>query len=220
MTVESFQLLCNVGQFDSGHAGAQLALLPLTLIYAENGRGKTTLATVLRSPSTGESALIECVRRRFCLRQRLLWHRYRSKPVAESKLRRQSRSLPIIGIQESAEPLAAFNSADFSISGARSVDQPVVETLVVQFAASILIRATEIFRTIGGREGQRSRRSARNPHPQREVVRRAPLPAHTKNSHRNSNRRGDAPSRSAHARRVLRALGLHQQERVRLPPSR
>lgn len=59
MTVERFQLLRNVGQFDSVNAGAGLALSPLTLIYAENGRGKTTLAAILRSLSTGESALIE-----------------------------------------------------------------------------------------------------------------------------------------------------------------
>lgn len=59
MTIERFQLLRNVGQFDSVSAGAGLALTPLTLIYAENGRGKTTLATILRSLSTGESALIE-----------------------------------------------------------------------------------------------------------------------------------------------------------------
>lgn len=59
MTVERFQLLRNVGQFDSVNAGAQIALTPLTLIYAENGRGKTTLAAILRSLSTSDSALIE-----------------------------------------------------------------------------------------------------------------------------------------------------------------
>lgn len=59
MTVERFQLLRNVGQFDSVNAGAQLALTPLTLIYAENGRGKTTLAAILRSLSTGNAALIQ-----------------------------------------------------------------------------------------------------------------------------------------------------------------
>lgn len=59
MTVERFQLLRNVGQFDSVSAGAHLGLTPLTLIYGENGRGKTTLATILRSLSTGDPALIE-----------------------------------------------------------------------------------------------------------------------------------------------------------------
>src|SRR5690606_11824847 len=41
------------------NAGAQLALTPVTLIYAENGRGKTTLAAILRSLSTGDAALIQ-----------------------------------------------------------------------------------------------------------------------------------------------------------------
>ncbi|MFD1942805.1 AAA family ATPase [Paradevosia shaoguanensis] len=59
MTVERFQLLRNVGQFDSVNAGAQIALTPLTLVYAENGRGKTTLAAILRSLSIGDAALIE-----------------------------------------------------------------------------------------------------------------------------------------------------------------
>ena len=59
MTVERFQLLRNVGQFDSVNAGAQIALTRLTLIYAENGRGKTTLAAILRSLSTGDPVLIE-----------------------------------------------------------------------------------------------------------------------------------------------------------------
>jgi wobble nucleotide-excising tRNase len=59
MTVERFQLLRNVGQFDSVNAGAQIALTPLTLVYAENGRGKTTLAAIMRSLSTSDPALIE-----------------------------------------------------------------------------------------------------------------------------------------------------------------
>lgn len=59
MTVERFQLLRNIGQFDSVNAGAQHALTPLTLIYAENGRGKTTLAAILRSLGTGSFELIQ-----------------------------------------------------------------------------------------------------------------------------------------------------------------
>ena len=57
--VERFHLLRNVGQFDSVSAGAQFELTPLTLVYAENGRGKTTLAAILRSLSTGDPALVE-----------------------------------------------------------------------------------------------------------------------------------------------------------------
>ncbi len=45
----NFSLIRNIGKFDSVNAGANLDLNRLALIYAENGRGKTTLATILRS---------------------------------------------------------------------------------------------------------------------------------------------------------------------------
>lgn len=48
------QLLRNVGQFDSVSSAAKIDLAKLTLIYAENGRGKTTLSAILRSLATGE----------------------------------------------------------------------------------------------------------------------------------------------------------------------
>jgi wobble nucleotide-excising tRNase len=51
--VEYLQLLRNVGKFDSVNAGAQLPFSKLTLLFAENGRGKTTLAAILRSLSDG-----------------------------------------------------------------------------------------------------------------------------------------------------------------------
>ena len=47
--LDNFSLIRNVGKFDSVNAGANLDLNRLSLIYAENGRGKTTLATILRS---------------------------------------------------------------------------------------------------------------------------------------------------------------------------
>jgi wobble nucleotide-excising tRNase len=56
--LDRIQLLRNVGQFDSVSAGAQLPLAKLSLIYAENGRGKTTLAAILRSLGTGNAALV------------------------------------------------------------------------------------------------------------------------------------------------------------------
>ncbi len=49
------RLLRNVGQFDSVHAGANIPLARLALVYAENGRGKTTLAAVLRSLASGDA---------------------------------------------------------------------------------------------------------------------------------------------------------------------
>jgi wobble nucleotide-excising tRNase len=48
------QLFRNVGQFDSVSAGAAIVLLRLVLGYAENGRGKTTLAAIFRSLAAGD----------------------------------------------------------------------------------------------------------------------------------------------------------------------
>lgn len=52
--INSLHLLRNIGRFDSVTAGANLPLGQLTLLYAENGRGKTTLAAILRSLATGD----------------------------------------------------------------------------------------------------------------------------------------------------------------------
>lgn len=58
MIFEHLILLRNVGQFYSVNADAQLVMTKLSLAYAENGRGKTTLAAILRSLNTGEPTLI------------------------------------------------------------------------------------------------------------------------------------------------------------------
>jgi wobble nucleotide-excising tRNase len=52
--IDRIQLIRNIGQFDSVSAGSQIPLKKLTLVYAENGRGKTTLAAVLRSLGSGD----------------------------------------------------------------------------------------------------------------------------------------------------------------------
>ena len=52
--IQRIQLLRNIGQFDSVQAAANLPLARLTLVYSENGRGKTTLAAVLRSLASGD----------------------------------------------------------------------------------------------------------------------------------------------------------------------
>lgn len=52
--INRLQLLRNIGQFDSVNAGANIPLARLTLVYSENGRGKTTLAAMLRSLATGD----------------------------------------------------------------------------------------------------------------------------------------------------------------------
>jgi wobble nucleotide-excising tRNase len=48
------QLIRNIGQFESVNSGASIALPRLTVIYAENGRGKTTLSAILRSLGSGD----------------------------------------------------------------------------------------------------------------------------------------------------------------------
>lgn len=56
--IERFQLLRNFGQFDNVSPPQDTALTPFTLLYAENGRGKTTLATMLRSLATDVPELV------------------------------------------------------------------------------------------------------------------------------------------------------------------
>ncbi|MGE5303591.1 MAG: AAA family ATPase [Alphaproteobacteria bacterium] len=56
--INRLQLLRNVGQFDSVSGAATVNLSRLTLVYAENGRGKTTLAAILRSLGTNDPAPI------------------------------------------------------------------------------------------------------------------------------------------------------------------
>ncbi|MBI4237644.1 MAG: AAA family ATPase [Deltaproteobacteria bacterium] len=52
--IRRIRLLRNIGQFDSVGAAATITLGRLVLVYAENGRGKTTLAAVLRSLASGD----------------------------------------------------------------------------------------------------------------------------------------------------------------------
>jgi wobble nucleotide-excising tRNase len=52
--INRLQLLRNIGLFDSVDTAANIPLERLTLVYSENGRGKTTLAAILRSLATGD----------------------------------------------------------------------------------------------------------------------------------------------------------------------
>jgi wobble nucleotide-excising tRNase len=56
--VRTINLLRNVGKFDNVVAGAQLPFSRLTVIYAENARGKTTLAAILRSLASGQAEFV------------------------------------------------------------------------------------------------------------------------------------------------------------------
>ena len=56
--VRSINLLRNIGRFDNLNSGAQLTFSKLTVIYAENARGKSTIAAIMRSMSSGRPELI------------------------------------------------------------------------------------------------------------------------------------------------------------------
>lgn len=61
--ITSINLIRNVGRFDSFTTGANQPFAQLSLIYAENGRGKTTLSAILRSLATGDPISINERRR-------------------------------------------------------------------------------------------------------------------------------------------------------------
>jgi wobble nucleotide-excising tRNase len=52
--INHLSLIRNIGQFDNVNAGRQIPLAKLSLVYSENGRGKTTITAVLRSFATGD----------------------------------------------------------------------------------------------------------------------------------------------------------------------
>jgi wobble nucleotide-excising tRNase len=52
--INRVNLLRNIGKFDSVQTGANITLGRCVLIYAENGRGKTTLTAILRSLASGD----------------------------------------------------------------------------------------------------------------------------------------------------------------------
>lgn len=52
--LDRIRLLRNIGQFDSVGSCANVPLPRLVLVYADNGRGKTTLSAILRSLGTGD----------------------------------------------------------------------------------------------------------------------------------------------------------------------
>src|SRR3990172_2894979 len=51
--IRKFISIENVGKFRACKPGGDVELRPLTLVYAENGRGKTTLCDILRSLRSG-----------------------------------------------------------------------------------------------------------------------------------------------------------------------
>lgn len=56
--INRITLLRNIGQFDSVSPPANITFSPFSLVYADNGRGKTTIASILRSLATGDTGLV------------------------------------------------------------------------------------------------------------------------------------------------------------------
>jgi wobble nucleotide-excising tRNase len=56
--VRSFNLLRQIGKFENVSTGAALPFTGLTVIYADNARGKTTLAAILRSLGSNRPQLV------------------------------------------------------------------------------------------------------------------------------------------------------------------
>lgn len=56
--IDRIQLLRNIGQFENVSPPQQTSFSPLSLIYGENGRGKTTIAAILRSVSANDPILV------------------------------------------------------------------------------------------------------------------------------------------------------------------
>lgn len=56
--IDAIKFIANVGEFERVDDDPPLPLARLTLLYAENARGKTTLAEVLRSLATGDATLL------------------------------------------------------------------------------------------------------------------------------------------------------------------
>lgn len=61
--IKNFRLIENVGRFQNVTAGKGVELGKLTLIYGDNGMGKTTLAEVLRSVAEGDASIINARKR-------------------------------------------------------------------------------------------------------------------------------------------------------------
>ena len=57
--INRIRLLRNIGQFDNVRPPQHISFSPVSLLYGENGRGKTTIAELLRSLATNDPVLIE-----------------------------------------------------------------------------------------------------------------------------------------------------------------
>ncbi|MAU40156.1 MAG: hypothetical protein CMF31_00875 [Kordiimonas sp.] len=56
--ISDISLIRNVGRFDSVSSGANIPFEKFTFVYGENGRGKTTISSILKSLGTNEASLV------------------------------------------------------------------------------------------------------------------------------------------------------------------
>jgi wobble nucleotide-excising tRNase len=88
--VRTLSLIRNVGKFDNVATGANLPFCRLTVIYAENGRGRTTLAAILRSMASGQP-----------------------RPILERR-RLGAQHAPHVVIDVDGEPAAVFQNGNWA----------------------------------------------------------------------------------------------------------
>ena len=58
MSLKKFLSIQNVGRFHNASAAGDVEFRKFTLIYGENGRGKTTICAILRSLQSGDGGHI------------------------------------------------------------------------------------------------------------------------------------------------------------------
>lgn len=56
--LEKIVQIKSIGRFRNYSANGDVTFRKLTLVYAENGRGKTTLCAILRSAQTGQTEFV------------------------------------------------------------------------------------------------------------------------------------------------------------------
>ena len=56
--IAKIEKLKNIGNFEDYNARGDVALKPVSIIYAENGAGKTTLSRVLHSLATDDGSVL------------------------------------------------------------------------------------------------------------------------------------------------------------------
>ena len=56
--IDELKYIKNVGRFETVDQNSDVAFKELSLVYSENGRGKSTLSAILRSLTTGDAAPI------------------------------------------------------------------------------------------------------------------------------------------------------------------